>query len=61
MSNSQLDKLKPGIKSHTEVTLNLLSNVTGDSNDETILHLRYYKFIHKFQDFKGFIQAGHKK
>ena len=35
LSNSQLSKLKPGIKSHTEVTLNLPSNMIGNSNDES--------------------------
>ena len=34
MSNSQLSKLKSGIKNGTEVTLKLLSNVVSDSNDE---------------------------
>ena len=34
LSNSQLNKLKSGIKNGTEVTLKLLSNVVGDSNDE---------------------------
>ena len=33
--NSQLNKLKGGIKNHTEVTLNLSSNVIDGSNDET--------------------------
>ena len=33
-SNSQLNKLKSGIKNGTEVTLKLSSNVVGDSNDE---------------------------
>ena len=33
MPNSQLNKLKSGIKNGTEVTLNLSSNVIGDSND----------------------------
>ena len=33
-SNSQLSKLKSGIKNGTAVTLNLLSNMVGDSNDE---------------------------
>ena len=33
--NSQLDKLKSGIKNCTEVTLNFSSNVIGDSYDET--------------------------
>ena len=35
LSNSQFIKLKSGIKNGTEVTLNLSSNVTGNSNDET--------------------------
>ena len=32
LSNSQLNKLKTGIKNGTEVTLNLSINVIGDSN-----------------------------
>ena len=39
MSNSQLNKLKPGIKNCTDVTLKLSSNV-GYSNDDT-------NFLHK--------------
>ena len=35
MSNSQLNKLKSGIKNGTEVTLKLSSNVARDSNDES--------------------------
>ena len=34
LSNSQLNKLKSGIKNGTEVTLKLSSNGVGDSNDE---------------------------
>ena len=41
MSNSQLNKLKSGIKNVTEAILKLSSNVVGDSNDET-------NFPHKF-------------
>ena len=33
--NSQLNKLKSGIKNDTEVTLNLSWNLIGNSNDET--------------------------
>ena len=33
--NSQLNKLKSGIKNGTEVTLNLSSNVISDSNHDT--------------------------
>ena len=35
LSNSQLIKLKSGIKNGTEVTLSLPSNVGGNSNDVT--------------------------
>ena len=35
LSNSQLSKSKSRIKNGTEVTLNLLSNEVGDSDDET--------------------------
>ena len=34
LSNSQLYKLKSGIKNGTEVTFKLLSDIVGDSNDE---------------------------
>ena len=34
LSNSQLNKLRSGIKNVTEVTLNFSSNVIGDSNVE---------------------------
>ena len=36
LSNSQLNKLKSGIKNGTEINSKLLSNVVGDSNDENI-------------------------
>ena len=36
LSNSQLNKLKSGIKNGTEVTLNLSLNVIGHSNDGDI-------------------------
>ena len=35
LSNSQLNKLKSGIKNGTEVTSNHSANVIGNSNDET--------------------------
>ena len=35
LSNSQLNKLKSGIKHGSEVTLDLWSNLIGNSNDET--------------------------
>ena len=34
MSNSELNKLKSGIKSSIEVTSKLSSTAAGDSNDE---------------------------
>ena len=40
LSNSQLIKLKSGIKNGTEATLNLPTNLIGNSNDET-------NFLHK--------------
>ena len=35
LSNSQLNKLKSGIKNGTEVTLTVSSNLIGSSNDKT--------------------------
>ena len=35
LSNSQLNKLKSGIKNDTEVTLKISSGVVGDPNDFT--------------------------
>ena len=35
LSNSQLNKLKLEIKNSTDVTLNLSSNLIGNSNDDT--------------------------
>ena len=35
MSNSQLKKIKSGIKNNTKVTLNNLSNLIGNFNDES--------------------------
>ena len=34
LSNSYLDKFKPVVKSGTGLTLNLSSNIIGDSNNE---------------------------
>ena len=44
LSNSQLNKLKSAIKNWTEVTLNLSSNIIGDSNNFLI---NEYNFPHK--------------
>ena len=35
LSNSQLNKLRSGMKNGTEVTLNLPSNLIGNSNEDT--------------------------
>ena len=40
LTNSQLNKLKLGIKTDTKETLNLLSNMISNSNDDT-------NFLHK--------------
>ena len=40
LSNSQVNKLKSRIKDYAEVTLNISSNIVGDSNDED-------NFLHK--------------
>ena len=40
LSNSKHNKLKSAIKTGTQVTLNLSSNIVGDSNDEN-------NFLHK--------------
>ena len=42
VSNSQLNKLKSGIKNNFEVTLKLSSNVVGDSNDQNNFHHKLF-------------------
>ena len=42
LSNLELNKLKSGIKINTEVTLNILSIIIGDSNDEIIFRISCY-------------------
>ena len=46
LSNSQLNKLKSGIKNGTEVTLKVLSNVVDNSNDKN-------NFLHQYTSFKA--------
>ena len=42
-SNSQLNKLKLEIRNGTEVTLSILPNVIGDSDDERLIfHINYF-------------------
>ena len=50
LSNSQLNKLKPGIKNYTEVTLNLSSNLIWNSNYET--NFSTYIIINWYKNFK---------
>ena len=45
MLNSQLRKLKLGIKNGTEVTLKNPSNVVGDSNDEKLIDNNPHKLL----------------
>ena len=45
MLNSQLRKLKLGIKNGTEVTLKNSSNVVGDSNDEKLIDNNPHKLL----------------
>ena len=47
LSNSQLNKLKSGIKNGTEVTLKISLNVDGDSIDENNFPHKLL-LIHKF-------------
>ena len=42
LSNSQLNELKSGIDSSTEVTLKLSSNILGDANNAIIFCLNCY-------------------
>ena len=44
MPNLELNKLKSSIKHGTEVTLNLSSNVTGDSDDATNFQRKLLRF-----------------
>ena len=47
LSNSQLNNLKSGIKNGTEVTLKLLSDVIGDSNDENNFPHMLLEMVHQ--------------
>ena len=47
MSNSQLNKLKSGIKHGTDVILKISSNVVGDSNDKNnFMHKLFFTNTH---------------
>ena len=51
LSNSQLNKLKSGIKNETEVVLRLSSNMIGNSNDESNFSHKLLLTNSKFQVF----------
>ena len=55
LSNSQLNKLKSGIKNGTEVTLKISLNVDGDSIDENNFPHKLL-LIHKFWGFVKLLQ-----
>ena len=59
MSNSQLNKLKFGIKNGTEITLKLSSNAAGDSNDENNFRYKLLLTNTKFQSFIKLLQIIH--
>ena len=45
LSNSQLNKLKLGIKNCTEETLKISSDPVGDSNDENNFSHKFYLIV----------------
>ena len=56
-SNSQLNRLKLGIKNGPEVTLKILSNAVGDFDDEkNFLHKLLLTLMQKFQSFVKLLQ-----
>ena len=57
MLNSQLSKLKSGIKNGTEVTLKVSSNVVGDSNDEN--NFPYKLLLTDAQALAKLLQTDH--
>ena len=57
LSNSQLNKLKSGIKNDTEVNLKLSAKVAGNSNDENnFSHKLLLTNTHKFQSCVKLLQ-----
>ena len=56
-SNSQLNRLKLGIKNGAEVTLKILSNAVSDFDDEkNFLHKLLLTLMQKFQSFVKLLQ-----
>ena len=56
LSNSQLNKLKYAITNGIKVTLNLSSNVVGDSNDENNFPRKLLLTNTKFRSFIKLLQ-----
>ena len=50
LSNLQLNKIKSGTKNGNEITLEILSNVIGDSNDGNNFSHNLF-LIHMFRSF----------
>ena len=59
LSNSQLNKLKLGMKNGTKVTLKLSSKAIGDCIDETIFFINCNQIIKYFQRFVKLLQMVH--
>ena len=59
LSNSQLNKLRSGIKTGTEVTVNLSSNLIRNFNDETSFTHKLLLTVQKIQRFVKFFQMVH--
>ena len=60
LSNLQLNKLKPGIKNGTELTINISSNLVRNLNNENnFLHKLLLTDTHKFQGLVKFLQMVH--
>ena len=57
--NSQVDKLKYGIKNGIKGTLKLSSNVIGDSMMRIIFYITYCLLIHKFQRLLRLLEIVH--
>ena len=57
--NSQVEKLKYGIKNGMKGTFKLSSNVIGDSMIRIIFHITYYLLTHKFQRLLRLLEIVH--
>ena len=54
LSNSQLNKLKSGIKSGTEIILNILLKLIGNYNDVT--NFSHKLLLTSFEDLQSFFK-----